>query len=319
MTEGADWIAEAVAAARAGEPLAMVSIVGVRGSSPREVGARMLVRPQSFTGTIGGGSLERQGLDQARRLLEQRDRDHALQDYPLGPLLGQCCGGHVRLLVERIDARALAWLEPAAGKREAFRLQAEFEAGEMKRTLVLAGEDAASDDPKTPIPEVRRLSELMQPAKPKLVIFGAGHIGQAVARAFGPLPFDLEWLASREDLRPEAGGARAEILSEAELEACAAAAPAGTLFAIFTHSHDLDYRLTRAVLARGDFRYLGLIGSRTKRARFEGRLRRDGVTEAQLARLTCPIGIASLKSKAPAVIAIALAAQLLEITGGDAP
>jgi xanthine dehydrogenase accessory factor len=314
----ADWIAEALAAARAGEPLAMVSIVGVRGSSPREVGARMLVRPESFTGTIGGGSLERQGLDQARRLLDRRDRDHALQDYPLGPLLGQCCGGHVRLLVERIDARALDWLEPAAGRREPFRLQAEFERGEMRRAVAPAGE-AGGDDPKTPIPEVRRLSELMRPAKPKLVIFGAGHIGQAVARAMGPLPFDLEWLASREDLRPEAGGTRAEILSEDELEACVEAAPAETLFAIFTHSHDLDYRLTRAVLARGDFRYLGLIGSRTKRARFESRLRADGITDAQLSRLTCPIGIASLKSKEPAVIAIALAAQLLEITGGDAP
>src|SRR4051812_42084141 len=165
MREG---VAEARAAARAGDPLARVSGVGGQGSTPREIGARMLVRPQSFTGTIGGGSLERQGLDQARRLLGQAGRDHALQDYPLGPLLGQCCGGHVRLLVERIDARALAWLEPAAVQREAFRLQAEFEDGGMKRTVAPAGAEAASDDPKTPIPEVRRLSELMQPAKPKL-------------------------------------------------------------------------------------------------------------------------------------------------------
>jgi xanthine dehydrogenase accessory factor len=152
----------------------------------------------------------------------------------------------------------------------------------------------------------------MQPAKPKLVIFGAGHIGQAVARAFAPLPFDLEWLASREDLRPEAGGTRAELMSEDDLEACVESAPADTLFAIFTHSHDLDYRLTRAVLKRGDFAYLGLIGSRTKRARFESRLRDDGF--ADLSRLTCPIGISSLKSKAPAVIAVALAAELLQLT-----
>jgi xanthine dehydrogenase accessory factor len=132
-----------------------------------------------------------------------------------------------------------------------------------------------------------------------------------------PLPFDLEWLASREDLRPEAGGTRAEILSEDELEACVEAAPAGTLFAIFTHSHDLDYRLTRAVLARGDFGYLGLIGSRTKRARFESRLKADGVSAEELSRLTCPIGIASLKSKEPSVIAVSLAAQLLELTGDE--
>lgn len=306
-----EWIAEALAAARRGEALAMVSIVGAQGSTPRELGARMLVWPDRFTGTIGGGSLERQGLDQARKLLAQGMRRHALQDYPLGPLLGQCCGGHVRLLVERVDAESLAWLEPAATARAPFVLTARFEGGEMVRAVET--EAPPSDSPRTPIAEVRRVSETIRPALPRLVMFGAGHVAQAVARAFAPLPFQLDWLASREDLRPEASGTHATILSEDELAEAIEAAPADTLFAIFTHSHDLDYRLTRAVLARGDFRYLGLIGSRTKRRRFEGRLRDDGVTDAELARLTCPIGIAELKSKAPAVIAIALAAELLKL------
>ncbi|MDZ4375630.1 MAG: XdhC family protein, partial [Phenylobacterium sp.] len=90
-----------------------------------------------------------------------------------------------------------------------------------------------------------------------------------------------------------------------------------TLFAIFTHSHELDYRLTRAILERGDFAYLGLIGSRTKRARFESRLLADGFTTDALQRLVCPIGISALKGKAPAVIAVSLAAQLLQLTQGD--
>jgi len=313
-----EWIAEARAAVKAGELLAMVTVVGAQGSTPRETGARMLVWDDHFTGTIGGGSLERQALDQARKLLGQDARRHALQDYPLGPLLGQCCGGHVRLLVERLDAGSRRWLDEAVracSEREPFRLQAEFQEGALHRSVQAAAADTPSDGPRTPLPEVRRLSELMQPAKPKLVIFGAGHIGQAVARAFAPLPFDLEWLASREDLRPEAGGTRAELMSEDELEACIEAAPPGALFAIFTHSHDLDYRLTRAVLKRADFGYLGLIGSRTKRARFESRLRIDGFED--LSRLTCPIGISSLKSKAPAVIAVALAAELLQLTEGQ--
>lgn len=307
-----EWIGEALASARRGEALAMVTIVGAQGSTPREMGARMLVWPDRFTGTIGGGSLERQGLDQARKLLSQVDRRHALQDYPLGPLLGQCCGGHVRLLVERVDAESLDWLEPAAQARDPFALTARFEDGAMSRAI--EAEAPPSDSPRTPIPEVRRVSETIRPDLPRLVIFGAGHVGQAVARAFAPLPFHLDWLASREDLRPEASGTRATILSEDELVEGIEAAPADTLFAIFTHSHDLDYRLTRAALARGDFRYLGLIGSRTKRRRFEGRLRDDGVTDADLTRLTCPIGIPELKSKAPAVIAIALAAELLKLT-----
>ena len=171
-----------------------------------------------------------------------------------------------------------------------------------------------SDGPRTPLSEVRCLSETIRPALPRLVIFGAGHVGQAVARAFAPLPFHLDWLASREDLRPEAGGTRATILSEDELEEAVEAAPAGTLVAIFTHSHDLDYRLTRAALARPDLAYIGLIGSRTKRTRFEHRLRDEGLGDADLARLTCPIGLAELKGKEPAVIAVALAAQLLQLT-----
>jgi len=308
-----EWIAEALAATRRGEALAMVTIVGAQGSTPRELGARMLVWPDRFTGTIGGGSLERQGLDQARKLLAQDTRRHALQDYPLGPLLGQCCGGHVRLLVERLDAGSLAWLEPAAEARSPFSLAARFEDGVMTRSVEATGEPA-SDSPRIPIPEVRRVSELIRPALPRLVMFGAGHVAQAVARAFAPLPFQLDWLASREDLRPEASGTRATILSEDELEEAISAAPADTMFAVFTHSHDLDYRLTRAALRRGDFRYLGLIGSRTKRVRFERRLRDDGLTAADLARLTCPIGIAELKSKAPAVIAVALAAELLQLS-----
>jgi xanthine dehydrogenase accessory factor len=295
----------------------MVSVVGVQGSAPREAGARMLVWPERFTGTIGGGSLERQALDQARRLLAQSARRHALQDYPLGPMLGQCCGGRVRLLVERLDAESAGWLaeaERAARGGRPFRLQAEFADGQLRRSVSCgATDDAEPSSPREPIPEVRRLSELVQPRRPRLVIFGAGHVGQAVARAFAPLPFHLDWLASREDLRPEAGGTRAAILPEEELDEAVAAAPEGTLVGIFTHSHDLDYRLTRTALTNPGLAYVGLIGSATKRARFERRLRDDGLDDAALARLTCPIGLPGLKSKAPEVIAVALAAQLLQL------
>lgn len=313
---GSEWVHEARAAVRRGEPVAMATVVGAQGSTPREVGARMLVWPDRFTGTIGGGSLERQALDQARRLIGQHTRRHALQDYPLGPLLGQCCGGQVRLLVERLDAASLPWLEEAAracAAGQPFRLQASFNDGEIARAVQSAATDLPSDGPRVPIAEVRSLTEAVSPARPRMMMFGAGHVGQAVARAFAPLPFQVDWLASREDLRPEAGGTQADILSEDALEARITAAPASALFAIFTHSHDLDYRLTRAVLARGDFRYLGLIGSATKRVRFERRLAADGVSAQDLARLTCPIGIPALKSKAPAVIAVSLAAELLQL------
>jgi len=317
-----EWITSALDAVRRGDAVAMATVVGVQGSTPREAGARMLVWPDRFEGTIGGGSLERQALDQARRLLTQDARRHALQDYPLGPLLGQCCGGHVRLLVERIDGESLPWLEAARAAcrdGEPFRLCAELAGGTLTRAVQAPGRhDGAGDGPRTPIPEVRRIAETITPTCPRLMIFGAGHVGQAVARAFAPLPFDLDWLASREDLRPEAGGTRAQVVDEAALAARIAEAPAGAMVAVFTHSHDLDYRLTRAALARTDLAYVGLIGSATKRARFLRRFRDDGLDDAALARLTCPIGLPGLRSKAPAVIAVALAAQLLQMTDGEA-
>lgn len=304
-----EWITTALDAVRRGDALAMVTVVGARGSTPRETGARMLVWPDRFSGTIGGGSLEHQGLEQARRLLAQDARDHALQDYPLGPMLGQCCGGHVRLLLERLDADSAGWLAEAAGAAAPFSLTARFEDGKLKREVEPPG--APCDGPARPIREVRQLSETIRPKLPRLVIFGAGHVGQAAARAFGPLPFQLDWLASREDLRPEAGGTQATILSEDELEEAVDATPPGSFVAIFTHSHELDYRLARAALRRDDLAYVGMIGSQTKRARFESRLRDDGLAAEAIARLTCPIGIPTLKSKAPAVIAVSLAAQIL--------
>jgi xanthine dehydrogenase accessory factor len=141
-------------------------------------------------------------------------------------------------------------------------------------------------------------------------MFGAGHVGQAVARALAPLPFQLDWFDSRPEFAPPAALAD----ETAQLEAIGLAAPQ-SLFLIFTHSHALDYALTRAVLRRGDARYCGLIGSKTKRARFVARLAAEGLTDAGL---TCPIGLAALTSKAPEVIAVGVAAQLLMLVQAPA-
>ena len=107
------WAATALTAVRRGEALAMVTVVAAEGSTPREAGTRMLVGERCQSGTIGGGALEHRATDQARRMLGS-DRDWALQDYPLGPFLRQCCGGHVRLLLERLDSGSAGWLGEAA-------------------------------------------------------------------------------------------------------------------------------------------------------------------------------------------------------------
>ena len=154
------------------------------------------------------------------------------------------------------------------------------------------------------------LIERIDARRPRLLMFGAGHVGQAIARAFAPLPFALDWHDSRE----EAAGAGVAVHDKARLIEIAAAVGEADYVLILTHSHDLDYQLARAVLTAGAFKYCGLIGSDTKRARFLRRLREEGVSEAAIARLTCPIGLPGLKSKAPEVIAVAVAAQLLQLT-----
>jgi xanthine dehydrogenase accessory factor len=330
-----NWAGLALQRIEARAPTALVTVVGAEGSTPRERGARMLVGEAWMSGTIGGGNLEWLAADQARRLLRQSERDYAVQDYPLGPLLSQCCGGRVRLLLERIGEDSRGWLgdaDQALRLGRPFALQAEFGPSALKRSVVYDDDQwpglfststirliprSTGDGVGLPLPKTGdRLVERIEAYRPSVVVFGAGHVGLAVGRAFAPLPFRLSLL----DLRPEAAAPGVEVLAEAALLR-AAATPADFIL-IMTHSHELDYRLTHAALTHaalthaalthGGEGYVGLIGSATKRARFLSRLGKDGAGPAAVARLVCPIGLASLKSKAPEVIAVSVAADLLQ-------
>ena len=313
------WAAQALSVVTSGEPLALVTVVAAEGSTPREAGTRMLVTAAGQSGTIGGGNLEFRATQQARRLLTQTERGFALQDYPLGPFLQQCCGGHVRLLLERLDAADRAWLEPAARAEaagQAYALEARICGTRLQRAFFAdetqwVGAISMVDPAGAPLPGRRpilsdgdALIERIDPARPRVLLFGAGHVGQAIARAFAPLPFRLDW----QDSRPEAAAPGVAIQDEARLIELAAQAGPEDLVLILTHNHDLDYQLTRAALAAAPA-YVGLIGSETKKARFLRRLREDGVDPG---RLSCPIGIPGLKSKAPEIIAIGVAADLLQ-------
>ena len=144
--------------------------------------------------------------------------------------------------------------------------------------------------------------------RPPLLLFGAGHVGQAIAKAFEPLPFRLFWY----DTRPETADIPGvTVLEPAEVAAKAMGAGPDAYGLVLTHDHALDYALVSAGLAGGGFCFFGVIGSKTKRARFMSRLRDDGFSEAVLTRLTSPIGLPQLKSKAPEVIAVSVAADLL--------
>jgi xanthine dehydrogenase accessory factor len=258
----------------------------------------MVVTEKGLAGTIGGGALEHQAMAQARAILALPPGSWRVQDYPLGPLLGQCCGGRVRLLVEH-----LASVPDGEGPFEvtlADRVERRLPPGERPGTMEARG----------PLPTAgARFLEPVEMDCLPVCLFGAGHVGRAIAARAPGLPLHLAWYDSRPEMAETPGVVLAD---EAAMASRAAEAPAGEAVVILTHDHGLDYRLVAAALG-SPARFVGLIGSRSKRARFLKRLAADGVDAA---RLTCPIGLPGIEGREPEVIAIATLAQLLALRSG---
>ena len=295
----------------------------VEGSAPREPGTKMLVSTKEVVGTIGGGNLEFQIIRQARELLVRADIHHLLQDYPLGPLLQQCCGGHVRLLLERLTTEDAGWLSGLSEQKSrsgALALETRLD-GTLPRKLLrpvgdFHGMNSSIFLNKTGdhLPEARpdrticaAFIEPLPAIPPTVMLYGAGHVGEAIAHVLSISDFPLRQFDSRQDYQSEG----VEALSDAEDSV--GQAPSSAIHLILTHDHDLDYLLTRAVLLRNDFAFCGLIGSKTKRARFIRRLKSDGVPDAAIARLVSPIGLPDISGKAPHVIATSVAGQLYQL------
>ena len=237
------------------EPCVIVTVALAEGSTPREAGAKMIVTAGALHGTIGGGHLELKAIELARELLGDRTKPStSFYRFPLGPSLGQCCGGTATLLFERL-------------------LPVDFE----------------------------------------ILLFGAGHVGQALVRVLADLPVHVTWIDGRETQFPTAVPANVSVCCSDEPAMETGIAPPNAYFLVMTHSHALDQSICERILRREDFAYLGLIGSKTKRILFERRLTARGISAERLARMTCPIGIDGVASKEPATIAVAVVAQLLQV------
>jgi len=249
-----------------GEAAVLVTVAAARGSTPREVGAAMLVGATRQAGTIGGGRLEWEAVARARSILAGGAAPGAL-DLPLGPALGQCCGGVVGLTFQPVTAALAA---------------------ELARQ-----ERAAAD------------------REPVVYLFGAGHVGKALASALALLPLRTVWVDARAAEFPDVLPSGVEKHCPPDPRALVAEMPAGSAMLVLTHCHDLDFDLAAAGLRRGDLAHVGLIGSATKRAKFLRRFRTDGGTAAQAGRLVCPIGGEVVRDKRPAVIAALAAAEVL--------
>ena len=257
----------ALACHAAGTPAVIVHVAESRGSVPRHPGTRMLVTADDATGTIGGGHLELKAIAEARSMLHNGRSTHR-EHVPLGPALGQCCGGAVTIAYDRLDVATLTdWPEP----KPLFHLQ----------------------------------------------LYGAGHVGQAIARLLATLDVRVDWIDERDDMfAPDDGGrpwpAHLQQVAVDAVEGEVSMAPPGAYYLVLTHSHDLDLRIAEAILRRGDFAYFGLIGSTSKRQRFVHRFEQHGLDAAVIERMTCPIGIGGIAAKEPEVIAVAVVAQLLQ-------
>ncbi len=290
------WIAE-------GRPAVLVALLAVKGSAPRAAGTRMLVAADATLGTIGGGHLEWMAQATARKLLQGAQAWPAPQRVALGPALGQCCGGSVELAYEPLsDASLQAWA--------------------------------------LPLPRFH------------LCLYGAGHVGTALVRALRDIDLLVDWIDSREDAfsaecanfmqdpdqLPFAAGA-ADASQPSSLTAAgttasqqsstqatglrcwvsddpardAAAAPPGAHHVVMTHHHGLDFDIVCRVLQRQDTGWVGLIGSRSKRQQFVHRLLARGLTPERIAALNCPVGLDGIAGREPAVVAVAVAAQLLSL------
>ncbi|MDX8478467.1 xanthine dehydrogenase accessory protein XdhC [Mesorhizobium sp. VK24D] len=261
--------------------VALVEVAATKGSTPRETGAFMLVSASAIFGTIGGGQLEFMAIDKARQMLSKRapsrseagearievDEVCATLDVPLGPEIGQCCGGRVEVLIRLVD--------PA-----------------LKQELVAK-------------------AEAEEAHLPHVYVFGGGHVGQALAATLSLLPLHVVVVETRADAlegMPETVETRLTPMPESAVRE----APAGSAFAILTHDHALDFLIVAEALMRDDAAYVGMIGSKTKKATFKNWFLKSAEgSEAEFNRLVSPIGGNAVKDKRPSVIAALAAAEIM--------
>ncbi|MBL9046688.1 MAG: xanthine dehydrogenase accessory protein XdhC [Tabrizicola sp.] len=279
--------------------IARVVIAAHDGSSPREIGAAMLVWDTGQSGTIGGGALEFEAAERARAMLSGASR--AVDRVALGPSLGQCCGGAVTLWTEVFDAVPV----PEAGVIARG-------AGEMplavKRMLA-----AARGQGLRPAASLVSgwLVEPVAEAERQVWVWGAGHVGRALVSVLAPLPgLAVTWIDVAAERFPDLVPDNVTVVPASDPAVLADHAPAMAEHLILTYSHALDLELCHRLLSRG-FRSCGLIGSATKWARFRSRLKALGHEASVIGRIRCPIGDPAL-GKHPQAIAVGVAAELLK-------
>ncbi|WP_298981781.1 xanthine dehydrogenase accessory protein XdhC [uncultured Roseibium sp.] len=299
-----------------GDACALVTVSRVDGSAPREAGARMVVAPDMrFSGTIGGGTLEFETIRNAAMAARAGMAVFRQQNVSLGPDLGQCCGGRAQITIEVLTKESLGLSETLAAQ--------EAELGMIATRAPLDDESVGNRRVSHQSPEYpfaietdadgsQQLVEVFGQVRRPIVLFGAGHVGKALVLALAPLPFEVSWIDGRPDQFPGAVPANVRKIAMTDPANALENARDGAFVLAMTHSHALDEEIMARALLHQRFGYCGVIGSRTKKVRFQKRLKSRGIAPSLISHMVCPIGSTTIKSKAPATIAAGIAADLLE-------
>lgn len=313
----------------------LLAVVSVRGSTPREVGARMIVTETETIGTIGGGQLEYQCVQLACKQLRNLPvkPSQRTRRFALGANCGQCCGGVVEVMFEILAAENDGWL-PALHdcyqRRQPVVLASALK-GSGHKLLVTKSDHQVI--PKAASCSAEAISaaravllsrggsvvsgdyflEAVRESDFNVAVFGAGHVGAATIDVLSRLDCAVRWIDARRNVFPDATPENVNIIESSDPAREISAMPAGSYYLVMTHSHALDQEICQRILQREDFAYCGLIGSATKRRRFERLMQKQGLPAHLLERLVCPIGINGVSGKQPVEIAIAVSAQLLRV------
>ena len=248
-------------------PLIKAKLVSTEGSVPRNKGTFMLISSKIIFGSIGGGQLEFNIINKSREILKQKKIfKEEIVNIPLGPSIGQCCGGYVQVKISKHNN----------GKESLLK------------------------------------EEFLKSKKDNLFIFGAGHVGKELSEKIIDLEFNINLIDSRNEYLQLQ---KNKIITNIYLKKpwlLIKKLPKNSYFIVLTHSHDFDFKIINELLKFNNFNFIGLIGSKTKRRRFENRLLKLGHKQSLIDLIECPIGLNTITSKKPGEIAISIIARLLE-------
>ena len=306
-----NWVQDLAELASTSTPAVLLTIATVRGSAPREVGARMIITAHETIGTIGGGQLEYQCVKiAAAQLRKDGEFENRIETrrFALGANCGQCCGGVVEVLFEKLEDVNSTWVPSLVAsyqQREAVVLITGLT--KPHHRFLLGGAHCHSYDdsgfcPSSILTTAKKLltsndgayvvdKYLLEPVRESefnVAIFGAGHVGAATVDALSRLDCKIRWVDGRRNIFPISVPANVTCVESADPAREVAALPADSYFLIMTHSHPLDQEICQQAISRDDFAYCGLIGSAAKRRRFERLMLKQGLTHDQLSRLVCP-------------------------------